>query len=103
MIPLEGVVVRFVGGSGGIVVDKAAKTAGELTELLAAEMTSRVGPTTLRRGVSLPLGGRRAIPLTNQTGLRTRPSGANCSPSGLEVFGRRCWTGFRDGTTCGIK
>ena len=33
-------------------MDKAAKTAGELGELLTAEMTRRVGPTTLRRGVS---------------------------------------------------
>ncbi len=32
-------------------MDKAAKTAGELRELLTAEMTTRIGPTMLRRGV----------------------------------------------------
>jgi hypothetical protein len=39
-------------------MDKAAKTAGELSELLTAEMTRRVGPTALRRGVSPVILGR---------------------------------------------
>jgi hypothetical protein len=52
MNPLDGVMARSISDPGGIVVDKAAKTAGELSELLTAEITRRVGPTTLRRGVS---------------------------------------------------
>ena len=48
---MDRVVVRSISDPGGIVVDKSAKAAGELSELLTVEMTRRVGPW-LRRGVS---------------------------------------------------